>query len=1389
MRRPSEEHISDLKRILLRLSLLDGYLVWCVEGPRLTWLQNVHDPLVLLDEIERHGRPTVAGLQRAARMARPPYAVNVRWLGAAQRDLKALGRHPSALRLIAEAPRVFRRHGHVDAAWVDARQRALDELSRRFAAGPTEGTASLHALVEAVHGPGAARALERSETQSRQHGRLRRAEGRRRIAALVARLSPDPRFTRHDACEIPDEVLDGFGREVLHADRARGRPFARRLRRTVQAMMAWPAPPPDTAEETSSAPLPQSLGDAVRAAGEEALAAQRSSTDAKPLEGMGRALGVLGLMFRPEAEDLLTPSEVTLVLRSTEKLRESLAGQRLGVSQVLELLRLDRDRGDSSRELLAPLGALVARGLELSIVSELVRSKLTSGLIELMNDVEAARIWGRWALRLAPVLKKPGQELALMASTFRGIARSRKVGLALLGRCLLTQQSTTNPQILLTWLDATLGLVRSAPEQARTLHADLMGTGPGLGRSLFPEFAAWLGDDALLDRYCYLRRLAGEPPGLPRSLLRDFAHATKRQRERKHLSSREGFTEAQRRRLERLEQRPHGQGAPSSPDWTLRRLRERVEGVLARAFEVRLDAALDAVLRAGWGICLPALTPEWRDAVRLHLSTDENEELLGKLLRHAAAHPGQSLVRAMPANTAWLKRAAKRMDVEAWLAPRTAEVRLRGRRYVLAVEQDPLQVLRMGVPFNTCLSIERGGAGSAATVLNALDANKHVLYLRDEAGHIVARKLVAVSRDWELLGYRLYVALERELRPDVERAFHSFCVELAACSRLPLAISGEPETLHSGYWYDDGTVPFQVSDAASPAEEAVAAYCRHLGRPVVPADVLQYEAEVWFARQREDVGATLATLGRNLGGEVELEAAHWLIERLGEVECLQLSKFHPTLGFALLRRAFTPDAEGMLAVLGRFPRVNEAHWEAAKTLLDLASPSGAAARMLVDVARRESERPARFSDHGIEHGTMDVLPPLLAKLDVATALELCERVAPLWEHVARAGAPSCGDCRDRAWSRVLASCVRAYERRPEPSVVIRCLADPRRHAAAHRVALHLAARFPFPRCLGLPAPAPRGLTWLEGAPIGCPPALRVLRKRCARSRELAAHPDMLAALLRQSGLGVPLPPGALPVPSVAPAVDSTLLRDALHGLDVGTRPGVPVDGEGEALEPCIDALARGNTPLECWVAVLEQLLDREAPDALVARAMKAAFPDATSFPPDDTEALMLRLAGLPRTRRAVVAHLSQLHPIAWPGCHARLQLEARARGWDAGAFLDEVCAGWGRRFRSTEPLYFPPWLPAGLVDGLERAALAQGPLISLRLFDALPAHGLASRFLDRMLAALPRNALQEELAVSPRSEDDLEPRRKWLEAALGASACGSLMGTEPTPRGSGEHRG
>ncbi len=201
------------------------------------------------------------------------------------------------------------------------------------------------------------------------------------------------------------------------------------------------------------------------------------------------------------------------------------------------------------------------------------------------------------------------------------------------------------------------------------------------------------------------------------------------------------------------------------------------------AYEKRIDDVFRRILKDVWGITLSRLTPGWRDAIRFHLAVDENRELLGTVLRAAAA--GTDMARAFPPTRAWIDEVSGKLDVEAWLAPRAHDVALGGQVHRLTAEDDPVEVLRMGIPFDTCLALE-GGCNAASTVLNAADANKRVIYLRDPEGAIVARKLVAVSEAGALVGYHLYVA-KGEHKDAIASAFRRFCAELAAAARLPLS--------------------------------------------------------------------------------------------------------------------------------------------------------------------------------------------------------------------------------------------------------------------------------------------------------------------------------------------------------------------------------------------------------------------------------------------------------------------------------------------------------------------------------------------------------------------------------------------------------------------------
>jgi hypothetical protein len=123
-----------------------------------------------------------------------------------------------------------------------------------------------------------------------------------------------------------------------------------------------------------------------------------------------------------------------------------------------------------------------------------------------------------------------------------------------------------------------------------------------------------------------------------------------------------------------------------------------------------------------------------------------------------------------------------------------------------AVEHDPLEILRMGTYAGTCLSVGGANAHSAAAVL--LDPNKQVLYLRDGRGRVVARQLLAISDEGELVCFHVYASIRS---PGVSELFRKYDVALAKALQVPIyrfdsqtAREYNIARVLSEAWYDDG---------------------------------------------------------------------------------------------------------------------------------------------------------------------------------------------------------------------------------------------------------------------------------------------------------------------------------------------------------------------------------------------------------------------------------------------------------------------------------------------------------------------------------------------------------------------------------------------------------
>ncbi len=157
--------------------------------------------------------------------------------------------------------------------------------------------------------------------------------------------------------------------------------------------------------------------------------------------------------------------------------------------------------------------------------------------------------------------------------------------------------------------------------------------------------------------------------------------------------------------------------------------------------------------------------------------------------------------------------------MQAWLAPSTWRVALGSEVVSLFAELDPLKVFQMGNLFGTCLSTE--GINSHAVVANAVEVNKRVLFLRDSRGRVLGRKLIVLSRQGLLIGFRSYgtgsTNAPETYRPWVKILFDLYCRDLTIDMGSPTQsrdphgrdeMQTESDLVLFSEWYNDGEEAF-----------------------------------------------------------------------------------------------------------------------------------------------------------------------------------------------------------------------------------------------------------------------------------------------------------------------------------------------------------------------------------------------------------------------------------------------------------------------------------------------------------------------------------------------------------------------------------------------------
>lgn len=184
-----------------------------------------------------------------------------------------------------------------------------------------------------------------------------------------------------------------------------------------------------------------------------------------------------------------------------------------------------------------------------------------------------------------------------------------------------------------------------------------------------------------------------------------------------------------------------------------------------------------------------------------------NKRLMKKLLREATSG-NRHWIRSHPANERFLTKLEERgVNTNTWLSefPKLVEEvdNIPDGPFKLYFEQDPLHIMQMGNYFHTCLSFD--GINAFSVVANATDLNKRVLYVLNNKGRVIARKLVGINTKFELVGFRTYTIIENlEKVNSVYRVVNDYCKAFATACGLPLGDQGSLESLVTSEWYDDG---------------------------------------------------------------------------------------------------------------------------------------------------------------------------------------------------------------------------------------------------------------------------------------------------------------------------------------------------------------------------------------------------------------------------------------------------------------------------------------------------------------------------------------------------------------------------------------------------------
>lgn len=198
------------------------------------------------------------------------------------------------------------------------------------------------------------------------------------------------------------------------------------------------------------------------------------------------------------------------------------------------------------------------------------------------------------------------------------------------------------------------------------------------------------------------------------------------------------------------------------------------------------------------------------DLLVLRFSVEKNRTELTRLLK-ACLRGDLNYPLRQPANKHFLNEIKEKgIDAEVWLSTFPAYFNVHEMdigNVTIKLESNPIEILKMGVYFDTCLSFD--GVNAFSSIANAVDLNKRVIYVRDRKGKVIARKLIGIADNGKLVGFRTYCMYSaRSVRQWIISAVNQYAKALATACGIELdnGTSSTVPLLVSKSWYNDGPV-------------------------------------------------------------------------------------------------------------------------------------------------------------------------------------------------------------------------------------------------------------------------------------------------------------------------------------------------------------------------------------------------------------------------------------------------------------------------------------------------------------------------------------------------------------------------------------------------------